>query len=121
MDHFKVSDCGRLYTSMGKTHPDMMYSGGCIFVDHATRFVHIEHLANFTATKTIQAKCHFEKSMEDLGIIVQAYQCDNGIFYAYDFLDEIEKGLQNIKFSGVSGHDQNGIAEHGIQSVLTNA
>ena len=34
MDHFKVTDHGRLYTSTGKTHPNMMYSGGCIFVDH---------------------------------------------------------------------------------------
>ena len=34
MDHFKVTDHGRLYISMGKTHPDIMYSGGHIFVDH---------------------------------------------------------------------------------------
>ena len=98
-----------------------MYSGSCIFVNHATGFVHIEHLVYFTATKTIQAKHCFEKSMVDLSIIVQVYQCDNGIFAAYEFLDEIEKGLQNIKFNGVGPHHQNGIAEHGIQSVLTKA
>ena len=99
----------------------MMYSGGCIIVDHATGFVHVEHLVNFTTTKTFQAKCHFEKSMADLSVIVQAYQSDNGVFAAYDFLDEIEKGLLKIKFSCVSAHHQNGTAEHGIQSVLTKA
>ena len=61
MDHFKVKHHGRL--SVGRTHPDRMCSGSCIFVDHATGFVHVEHLVNFTTTKTIQAKHHFEKSM----------------------------------------------------------
>ena len=56
MDHFKVNDHRRLYTSRGKTHPNMMYSGGCIFVDHSTGFVHMIHMINFTAMETIQAK-----------------------------------------------------------------
>ena len=119
MDHFKVTDRGWLYTSLGKTSPDMMYAGGCIFMDHATGFVHIEHLINFTMTETIQAKCPFEKKMLDMGIFAQAYQSDNGIFAAADFLEEINKGLQNITFSGVGGNHQNGIAEWGIQSILT--
>ena len=56
MDHFKVTNLGRLYTLRGKTHPNMMYSGSCIFVDHATAFVHIKHMINFIAMETIQAK-----------------------------------------------------------------
>ena len=39
-----------------ENNPDMMYSGGCIFVDHATVFVHIKHMINFTAMETLQAK-----------------------------------------------------------------
>ena len=54
-----------------------------------------------------------------MGILVQAYQSDNGIFAAADFLEEINKGLQNITFSRVAAHHQNGIAEQGIQSILT--
>ena len=56
MDHFKVTNCGKLYTSRGKTHLDMIYSGGCILEDHAMGFVHIEHMINFTTMETIQAK-----------------------------------------------------------------
>ena len=119
MDHFKVSDRGWLYTSLGKTHPDMMYARGYILVDHATGFDHIEHLINFTAPETIQAKHCFEKKMLDMGIFVQAYQLDNGIFAATDILEETNKGLQNITFSRVGAHHQNGIAEQGIQSILT--
>ena len=38
------------------TQPDITYSGGCIFVDHAMGFTHVEHLINFTTTETIHAK-----------------------------------------------------------------
>ena len=58
MDHFKVMEQGQLYMSMGKSHPDIMYAGDCIFIDHDMGFVHIAHLVNFTATETIQAALH---------------------------------------------------------------
>ena len=56
MNHCKVTEKGYLYTSFGKTHPDMMYSGGCIFINHTMGYIHVEHHINFTATETIQAK-----------------------------------------------------------------
>ena len=121
MDHFMVTECGHLYTSMGKTTSDLMYAGGCIFVDHATGDVHVEHLLNFTTTETLQAKAQYEKCMADMGVMVQAYQADNGIFAACAFVNNIESGLQNIKFSGVGAHHQNGIAEHAIHSILSKA
>ena len=121
MDHFVVKQKGRLYSSRGQSHEDSMYSGGCIFVDHATGDIHIEHLVNFTATETIAAKQRYEKRMFDFGITVQAYQSDNGIFASKAFVNEIESGLQNIKFSGVGAHHQNGIAERGIGTILSKA
>ena len=119
MDHFTVTQKGRLYSSRGATHTDSMYSGGCIFVDHATGDIHVEHLVNFTATETIAAKQRYEKRMFDMGVTVQAYQSDNGIFASKAFVNEIEQGLQNIKFSGVGAHHQNGIAERAIGTILT--
>ena len=59
--------------------------------------------------------------MADMGIMVQAYQADNSIFATCTFINNIESSLQNIKFSGVRGHHQNGIAEHAIQSILSKA
>ena len=97
----------------------MIYAGDCIFVDHTTGFVHIEHMINFTATETIQAKCHFEKKMLDMGIFVQAYQSDDGIFDTAAFLEEINKELQNITFSKAGAQHENVIAKWGIQSILT--
>ena len=121
MDHFTVTECVRLYTSMGKTTSDLMYAGGCIFVNHATGDVHVEHLLNFTATETLQVKARYKKCMADMGVTVQAYQADNGMFAACAFVNNIESSLQNIKFSGVGAHHQNGIAEHAIQSILSKA
>ena len=116
-----VTEHGCLYTSMGKTTSDLMYAGGCIFVDHATGDVHVENLLNFTTTETLQAKARYKKRMADMGVTVQAYQADNGIFATLDFVNNIESGLQNIKFSGVGANHQNGIAEHAIQSILSKA
>ena len=121
MDHFTVTERGRLYTSMGKTTSDLMYAGGCIFVNHATGDVHVEHLLDFTTTETLQAKARYKKHMADMGVMVQAYQADNGVFAACDFVNNIESGLQNVKFSGVGAHHQNDIAEHAIQSILSKA
>ena len=59
--------------------------------------------------------------MADMGVTVQAYQADNGIFAAHAFVNNIESGLQKIKFSGVGAHHQNGIAECAIQSILPKA
>ena len=59
--------------------------------------------------------------MADMGIMVQAYQADNSIFAAHASVNNIESGLQNIKFSGVGAHHQNGITERAIQSILSKA
>ena len=59
--------------------------------------------------------------MADMGVTVQAYQADNGIFAACAFVNNIESSLQNIKLSGVGAHHQNGIAERAIQSILSKA
>ena len=110
-----------MYTAMGKTTSDLMYAASCIFVDDATGDVHVEHLLNFTTTETLQAKARYKKCMADMGVTVQAYQADNGIFAARAFVNNIESGLQNIRFSGVGAHQQNGIAERALQSILSKA
>ena len=46
VDHFICSTRGRLLTSAGKMKLEEIYTGGCIFVDHASGFVHVETQAN---------------------------------------------------------------------------
>ena len=56
VDHFVCSTKGRLFGSRGKTNPDAMCCGGCIFVDHASSYVHIEVQSYLTTHETLKAK-----------------------------------------------------------------
>ena len=51
----------------------------------------------------------------DMGVTVQGYQSDNGIFASEDFVREIEQGLQYIKLSRVGAHHQNVINEKQLE------
>jgi hypothetical protein len=60
IDHFICSTRGRLFTSKGKTKESKMYKRGCIFVDSASGYVHIELQATLGSTEMLQAKEAFE-------------------------------------------------------------
>jgi hypothetical protein len=85
-----VKEKGRLFESRGKTSPEHMYSGGCIFVDHCTGYIFVHYHVHQTALETIEDKQRFEQHMFEHGVIVQSYHTDNGIFTARDFIKEIE-------------------------------
>jgi hypothetical protein len=95
-----------------------MYTGGCIFYDHATQYVSVKMQVHLNIPETIQAKLAFEREMFQFGIIINSYHTDNGIFSTKDFFNEIENNLQGIKFSGVGGHHQNGGAERAIGTIF---
>jgi hypothetical protein len=53
------------------------YSGGCIFVDHATGHLHVElQVDSTTHEKTIKSKQKYEQFCRDLGVIPQEYHTD---------------------------------------------
>jgi hypothetical protein len=54
--HFICSTRGRLLTSAGKTKLEEMFTGGCIFVDHASGFVHVELQVNLNSHKTLKSE-----------------------------------------------------------------
>ena len=45
--------------------------------------------------------------MLDMGVLVQSYQSDNGIFASVDFMNEVNKGLQNIIKMGLEKEASN--------------
>ena len=119
MDHYSVTERGRLYSSRGRTPADDMYCGGCIFYDHSSGYIHVEHQVTKTAGDTLQSKLKFEQHMYDHGALVQAYHTDNGVFRAKEFNDKILENQQIITFSGVGAHHQNGAAERAIRTIFT--
>jgi hypothetical protein len=52
VDHFESRVLGRTFDSYGKVSSDQ-YKGGCIFVDHGSGYLHVEHQLGFSAVETI--------------------------------------------------------------------
>ena len=42
-DHYILRAPGRLYHTKGKSDQSYMFSGGCVFIDHASGYVSIKH------------------------------------------------------------------------------
>ena len=58
-DHYISRDPGRIYHKKGKSNPSDMFSGGCVFIDHASGYVSIKHQVDINATETVKAKITF--------------------------------------------------------------
>ena len=77
-DHFICSTKGCLFMSKGKTATSEMYCGGCIFVDHASSYLHVKFQWYLNTHKMLEAKENFELMCHDHGVVLQAYMSDNG-------------------------------------------
>jgi hypothetical protein len=115
-DHFESRMRGRTYSSHGKTTSDQ-YVGGCIFVDHMSGYMHVEHQLGFSSSETIRAKQNFEQVALGYGVLVEDYLTDNGIFSRTKFVDHIRQHNQQIHYCGVNAHHKNAIAERAIRTV----
>jgi hypothetical protein len=97
-----------------------MYSGGCVFVDHASGYIHVEFQCHLNTHETLEAKDKFELMCRDVGIIPQRYQSDNGsAFTSAGFTANLRAFSQIIRFAGSGAHHHNGIAERAIRTILT--
>jgi hypothetical protein len=56
VDHFICSNKGRLFKSRDKTALPEMYCGGCIFINHASGYIHVEYQAHLNTHETLKAK-----------------------------------------------------------------
>jgi regulator of replication initiation timing len=120
IDHFICRNKGRLFTSRGKTVPTDMYSGGCIFVDSYSGFVHVELQKHMNEIETIEAKERFESMALDYGVIPQTYLSDNGAaFTSHGFASKIKELAQASKFAGAGAHHHNGVAERNIRTIIS--
>ena len=129
VDHFICSTRGRQIRGHGIRDPKSpvrtkmeSYSGGCLFVDASTGFIHVEFQSHLSSQETIQAVESFEKHALDNGIVVQAYQSDNGsAFTSSAFRTHLQTKAQVALYSGAGSHHQNGKAERGIRTIMAMA
>ena len=96
-----------------------MFSGGCVFIGHANGYVIIKYQVDIKATEAVKAKLTFEREAHSQGVVVKGYHTDNGIFNAPEFMEELWKNQQKIRFSGAGLSHQNGAAECVIKTVVT--
>ena len=116
VDHFESRLLGRTFDSYGKAS-SQTFKGGCIFVDHASGFMHVEHQLGFSAVETIRAKQNFELMCVGQGVLVESYLTDSGAFSAVKFVKQIRDHNQRIRYCGANTHHKNGVAERAVQKV----
>jgi hypothetical protein len=115
-DYFESRIKGCAYSSFGKTTSDQ-FVGECIFVDHMSGYVHVEHQLGFSSSETIRAKQSFEQLALGHGVLIENYLADNGIFNKTSFVEHIRAHNQQIHYCGVNAHHKNAIAERAIRTI----
>ena len=55
-----------------------MFSGGCVFIYHASGYVRIKHQLAIKATETVKAKLTFEKESQSQGVVIKGYHTNDG-------------------------------------------
>ena len=81
----------------------------------------IKHQVAINATKTVKAKLNFEREAQTQGVVINGYHNDNGVFNALEFMEEMLKKQQKIKFSGEGASRQIVAAERAIKTAVTMA
>jgi hypothetical protein len=69
VDHFESRLLGRTRDSYCKPSSDNCI-GGCIFVNHGTGYLHVEHQLGFSAVETIRAKQSYKNMAFEHGVVV---------------------------------------------------
>ena len=78
-DHYIFRAPGWLYHTKGKSDQSDMFSGGCVFIDHASGYLRIKHQLAINATGTVQEKLTFDSEAQSHGVVIKGYHTDNGI------------------------------------------
>ena len=87
------------------------YKYATIFVDQYSKRTFVWLQRSPRKAETLEGKVAFEKEAENLGIHIQHYHADNGIFKAHGWVRDCFDKHQKVKYAGVNSHHQNGIAK----------
>jgi hypothetical protein len=120
VDLYVSATRGRLPNSFGKEKYDDQFSGGAIFVDHASKFIFNNHQLSTTTAESVLSKHLFEQYCESVGVKIKEYVADNNPFHGSDWKTDCDNQGQTRHFSGVGAHHQN-YAERNIQTIFNMA
>ena len=105
----------------GKSDQYEIFSGRCVFIDHARGYMSIKHQVSINSTETFKAKLTFEREDKSQGVMINVYHNENEIFNTSKFMEEMLKKQQKISFSGARASHQNGAAERTIKTLVNMA
>ena len=97
------------------------YCGGTLFSDHASSKIDVFHQVSLGATDTVRSKNAYEIQAAEMGVRIQHYRGDNGVYKSKEFKRDLTDREQTMTYSGVGVHGQNGVAERGISTVVNSA
>lgn len=112
---------GRRLHTAGREQESDRFCGSSVFVDAASGYIHVEHQVSLGATDSINAKTSFERMARDVGVDVDQYHTDNGIYTCQAYVQELVNSEQSIRYSGVGAKWQAGAAEGAIRIVVSKA
>ena len=112
---------GRLPHTAGREPERDRYCGSSVFCDSALGLIHLEHQVSLNASDSIMAKDNFERMAQEVGVSIDSYHTDNGIFKSRKYVEALRKQDQTIRYSGVGAKWQNGAAEGAIRIVVSKA
>ncbi len=118
IDQFISRTPGRLAQSRGR-ETKLRYTGGTIMVDHASGYIFLQSQVSLRSGETIQSKHAFERMAKHHGLRIKRYRGDNQPFASQEFVKDIQLCEQEIDYSGVGAHFQNGVAERALQTVCS--
>ena len=118
-DQYQCSMPGRLPHTKGKESISERYNGGTLLVDHYSAFVFLRNQVSLSVGSTLKTKHDFEYFAKLHGVKIKKYRADNQPFDTKEFRADIELQEQDLDFSGVGAHFQNGVAERAVQTVVT--
>jgi transposase InsO family protein len=116
-DHYGSPVKGRVVSSSGHSSTQLGYECGCIFVDNASGYMLHQPQRSMAAGDTIRSKLVLEREAADVGVKIKAIHTDNGVFNSAEFRAHCKSMKQNLGFSAVGAHHQNGIAENAIRTI----
>lgn len=108
---------GCLPHTFGKESQTKRYTGGAIFVHHATKYIFNLHQLSTTATESVLSKHAFESFCSSFGIKIKQYIADNQPFASVAWKTDCANQQQTLHFLGVGAHHQN-FAEWALQTIF---
>ena len=88
VDLYVAGTPGKLPNTLGKEKIESQFTGGAIFVDHATRYIFNQHQHLTTTAEAVLSKHAFEDHSSNHGVKICGNVADNNPFHGKDWTND---------------------------------